>query len=104
MFKKDKLKKIYYCTNILMKKGLSMDKNYNGELIFWLSKRINQRKAMFNCYQPPGGKIDKGDTRKETLIKETSEETVIKQDKKDYIYEFTQIHENQLQERDKGIR
>lgn len=80
------------------------DKNYDGSPIFWLSKRINKNKPMYNYLNPPGGHIETGVSRRQTLIQETVEEASISQHKNDYTFEFTQRFTEQKESRDKGIR
>jgi len=95
-------KTIYYVTNVLMKKRF--DKNYDGSPIFWLSTRINENKPMCYYLNPPGGHIESGASRRQTLIQETLEEASILQHKNDYTFEFTQRFTEQKETRDKGIR
>lgn len=80
------------------------DKNYDGSPIFWLSKRINKNKPMHHYLNPPGGHIETGASRRQTLIQETIEEASISQHKNDYTFEFTQRFTKQKESRDKGIR
>ena len=57
------------------------DKNYDGSPIFWLSTRINENKPMCYYLNPPGGHIEPGASRRQTLIRETLEEASILQHK-----------------------
>ena len=93
---------IYYVTNIIMKKRF--DKDYDGSPIFWLSKRINENKSMCYYFNPPGGHIEPGASRRQTLIQETREEASILQHKDDYTFEFIQRFTEQKETRDKGMR
>jgi ADP-ribose pyrophosphatase YjhB (NUDIX family) len=88
-----------------MKKGeIKFDQDYDGSPIFWMSQRRNKIKSMYLYFNCPGGHIEQKESRKDTLIRETQEETNITQQKQDYSFEFTQIYKEQKNSRDQGIR
>ena len=55
-------------------------------------------------YNPPGGHIEKGSSKRQTLITETMDEASILQDKNDYTFEFAQQFKERKKTRDNGIR
>jgi 8-oxo-dGTP pyrophosphatase MutT (NUDIX family) len=88
-----------------MKKGsINFNKTYDGSPIFWLAKRINPNKSMYNYYNLPGGYIEKGSSRRQTLITETIEEASVLQNKEEYTFEFVQQFKERKKTRDNGIR
>ena len=60
---------------------------YNNIGIY-LSKRIQVQKEMYNMWQAPGGKIERGESSVQVAIRETEEEIGIQLSEKDLIYLF----------------
>ncbi len=50
-----------------------------------LSRRIDPEKEMYQLWQSPGGKVEKDETSKQAVIRETYEETVFYQKKQQSI-------------------
>ncbi|HEY6437751.1 MAG TPA: NUDIX domain-containing protein, partial [Ignavibacteriaceae bacterium] len=60
---------------------------YNNKGIY-LSRRNDPRKIMYNQWQSPGGKVEKGETSVEANLRETEEETGIKLKEENCIFIF----------------
>src|SRR5215469_11398446 len=69
------LKRPVYVINVL----------YNNHGIF-LSKRLQKDKPMFNLWQVAGGKVERGESSLQAVLRETKEETGLQLAKEDCIY------------------
>jgi len=58
---------------------------YNNVKIY-LSKRIQKDKEMYNMWQSPGGKVEKGESSIQAVRRETLEETGIHLEEEDVTY------------------
>ena len=74
---KDNMKEPKYVLNIL----------YNDKGVY-LSERIQENKEMYGLWQSPGGKVEKGETSEEAVLRETAEETDIELKLQDLTYLF----------------
>ena len=74
---KDNIKEPKYVLNIL----------YNDKGVY-LSERIQENKEMYGLWQSPGGKVEKGETSEEAVLRETAEETDIELKLQDLTYLF----------------
>ena len=63
------LKKPTYVLNILYINNGRLNRG------IYLSKRLQKNKEMYDLWQSPGGKVEKGETSAQAAIRETLEET-----------------------------
>ena len=90
------MKTIYYSTIILKIKD---------EESYWISKRINPMKSMYELWQTPGGHINENETSIEAAQRELEEETGIQCNKENLIKYCTwKSKNNQEENREKGQR
>jgi ADP-ribose pyrophosphatase YjhB (NUDIX family)/predicted aspartyl protease len=59
-----------------------------SDMGIYLSKRCQPSKEMYNLWQVPGGKVERGESSIQAVIRETQEETGIKIEKENLIYLF----------------